>query len=336
MSPQKRYSNFTSTTILAQNTDGWQSNWASSYQNILSGTPAKMRVGGTAPSIKRSFNTIQANDEHTLTYTQTGSNSINLLVEQSPNGSTWNAIYNAATSNGNNTHSFTPTQSYLRVSYEANAAFEIGDVVLSGMHVDTVVNVIAGGYASYRYGFNGMEKDDEVKGRGNSYTTEFRQYDPRIGRWLSIDPRNRKYPDISPYVSYANNPILFTDIDGDTIRLSGTKAEQWKAVGFLQTLTNDKLTLKNGMVMIEKVGGSNHNKDLPSGTGLISELISEKHTLTIFQNKERIKEVDSQAGEDRNNMSNGIGTNQTMNIDLTHLTKLLTNDPKTKKKQIDS
>ena len=140
MSPQKRYSNFTSTTILAQNTDGWQSNWVSSYQNILSGTPTKMRVSGTAPSIKRSFNTIQANDQHTLTYTQTGNNSINLLVEQSPNGSTWNAIYNAATSNGNNTHSFTPTQNYLRVSYDANAAFEIGDVVLSGMHVDALVD----------------------------------------------------------------------------------------------------------------------------------------------------------------------------------------------------
>jgi len=40
----------------------------------------------------------------------------------------------------------------------------------------------------YRYGFNGMEKDDEVKGSGNSYTTEFRQYDPRLGRWMSLDP----------------------------------------------------------------------------------------------------------------------------------------------------
>jgi len=40
----------------------------------------------------------------------------------------------------------------------------------------------------YRYGFNGMEKDDEVKGKGNSYTTHFRMLDPRLGRWLSTDP----------------------------------------------------------------------------------------------------------------------------------------------------
>ena len=40
----------------------------------------------------------------------------------------------------------------------------------------------------YRYGFNGMERDDEIKGSGNSYTTEFRLLDPRLGRWPSTDP----------------------------------------------------------------------------------------------------------------------------------------------------
>ncbi|NQX99039.1 MAG: hypothetical protein HRT73_14360, partial [Flavobacteriales bacterium] len=34
----------------------------------------------------------------------------------------------------------------------------------------------------YRYGFNGMEGDDEVKSEGNSYTTYFRSYDPRLGK----------------------------------------------------------------------------------------------------------------------------------------------------------
>ena len=41
---------------------------------------------------------------------------------------------------------------------------------------------------SYRYGFDGMEKDDEIKGGGNSYTTLHRQYDSRLGRWFSTDP----------------------------------------------------------------------------------------------------------------------------------------------------
>jgi RHS repeat-associated protein len=67
----------------------------------------------------------------------------------------------------------------------------------------------------YRYGFNGMEKDDEVKGGGNSYTTLHRIYDPRLGRWLSVDPEADEYPDESPYAAMENNPISETDPDGD-------------------------------------------------------------------------------------------------------------------------
>jgi RHS repeat-associated protein len=63
----------------------------------------------------------------------------------------------------------------------------------------------------YRYAFNGMERDNEVKGIGSSYTTEFRQYDPRLGRWLSLDPLMSKYPYMSPYAAFNNNPIYFTD-----------------------------------------------------------------------------------------------------------------------------
>src|SRR5690554_7003906 len=56
-----------------------------------------------------------------------------------------------------------------------------------------------------------MEHDMEVSGEGNSYTTEFRQYDPRLGRWKSLDPLMAMFPNMSPYVGFANNPIFFTD-----------------------------------------------------------------------------------------------------------------------------
>lgn len=68
--------------------------------------------------------------------------------------------------------------------------------------------------SDYRYGFNGMEKDDEVKGEGNSYTTQFRQYDPRVSRWLSLDPLMAKFPHQSPYAAFNNNPIYFADPTG--------------------------------------------------------------------------------------------------------------------------
>ena len=56
-----------------------------------------------------------------------------------------------------------------------------------------------------------MELDIEPKGNGNSYTTEFRQYDPRLGRWLSLDPLMAQFPWMSPYVAFDNNPIYYTD-----------------------------------------------------------------------------------------------------------------------------
>ncbi len=66
---------------------------------------------------------------------------------------------------------------------------------------------------AYRYGFNGMERDDEVKGEGNSYTTFFRQYDPRLARWKSIDPKSVAWD--SPYAFSRNSPLIFNDPEGD-------------------------------------------------------------------------------------------------------------------------
>ncbi len=70
------------------------------------------------------------------------------------------------------------------------------------------------GSANYRYLYNGMEVDNEVSGNGNSYTTEFRQYDPRLGRWKSLDPLMNQFPWMSPYVAFDNNPVYYTDIYG--------------------------------------------------------------------------------------------------------------------------
>lgn len=67
---------------------------------------------------------------------------------------------------------------------------------------------------SYRYGFNGMEKDDEMKGAGNSYDFGARIYDPRLGYFLSIDPLTRKYASQSPYVYAANSPLRYIDLHG--------------------------------------------------------------------------------------------------------------------------
>jgi RHS repeat-associated protein len=70
----------------------------------------------------------------------------------------------------------------------------------------------------YRYGFNGMEKDDEVKGGdGNSIDFGIRMYDPRIGRLKSVDPNAKNLPSFSPYQYSRNNPIMLKENGMDGI-----------------------------------------------------------------------------------------------------------------------
>jgi len=72
-------------------------------------------------------------------------------------------------------------------------------------------------FHQYRMGFNGMEKDDEVKGNGDSYDFGARIYDTRLGRWLAVDQLYMKYPDLSSYSFVANCPMFFVDKDGKQI-----------------------------------------------------------------------------------------------------------------------
>jgi len=71
---------------------------------------------------------------------------------------------------------------------------------------------------TYRYGFNGKENDNEVKGEGNSLDFGDRSiYDPRIGRFISVDPNYRSLPDFSPYQYARNSPIMLMENGQDGI-----------------------------------------------------------------------------------------------------------------------
>ena len=82
--------------------------------------------------------------------------------------------------------------------------------------------------ADTRHLFNGMEHDGEVSGSGNSYTTEFRQYDPRLGRWKSLDPVIQPFQ--SPYCGLDNNPVYYTDNDGRIVKPSGSTGKERREV----------------------------------------------------------------------------------------------------------
>jgi RHS repeat-associated protein len=74
---------------------------------------------------------------------------------------------------------------------------------------------LPGSGKSYKFGFNGKLNDNEVKGGlGNQQDYGFRIYDPRIGKFLSVDPLTKEYPWYTPYQFAGNKPIRFVDIDG--------------------------------------------------------------------------------------------------------------------------
>lgn len=66
----------------------------------------------------------------------------------------------------------------------------------------------------YRYGFQGQEMDNEIKGTGNSINYKYRVHDPRIGRFLSIDPLTKDYPHNSPYAFSENRVIDGVELEG--------------------------------------------------------------------------------------------------------------------------
>lgn len=78
---------------------------------------------------------------------------------------------------------------------------------------------------NYRYGMSGKEKLNEWQGNGNSYDFGARVLDPRLGRWLAVDPLKEKYPGLNPYNFVANSPIKYLDPDGKGIIPADTKAQ---------------------------------------------------------------------------------------------------------------
>lgn len=75
---------------------------------------------------------------------------------------------------------------------------------------------------NYRYGFNGKEEDPEW----GKLHYELREYDARIGRMTSIDPRMPEYPWQSPYAYYMNSPIATIDFLGGGCETCETDEER--------------------------------------------------------------------------------------------------------------
>lgn len=89
----------------------------------------------------------------------------------------------------------------------------------------------------YRYGFQGQEKDDEIKGDGNSLNYTFRMHDPRVGRFFAVDPLYREYPYNSPY-AFSENRVI------DGLEREGLEVENINAYNKAKKFGIDALEIR--------------------------------------------------------------------------------------------
>ena len=114
---------------------------------------------------------------------------------------------------------------------------------------------------TYRYGFNGQEKSNEIYGEGNHYTAQFWEYDSRLGRRWNTDPVI--LPSESPYVVNHDNPIQMNDPLGNS-------ADDPKEYKVRKGDNLSKISKRVG-VKVDDLAKMNHLKDknkLSVGQGL--------------------------------------------------------------------
>ncbi|WP_246463558.1 RHS repeat-associated core domain-containing protein, partial [Neolewinella lacunae] len=90
------------------------------------------------------------------------------------------------------------------------------------------------GAGTYAYKFNGIERVDEL----GLDMAVFRNYDPAVGRWMQVDPKAEKYYNMSPYNGMGNNPIMYSDQMGDTIRINGSEEFRINTLNDLALIEN--------------------------------------------------------------------------------------------------
>lgn len=152
--------------------------------------------------------------------------------------------------------------------------------------------------ANYRYGFNGKENDNEVKGTGNQQDYGMRIYDPRLGKFLSVDPLTKDYPFLTPYQFASNTPIQAIDLDGlEKLYYLGAFDKGGKSTllnvlnqsktfsNAIKSFQNASKNSDNNAILIEGVSGNNRAVTMYFPNSQLKEILKSEDKYTAFINK---------------------------------------------------
>ena len=138
---------------------------------------------------------------------------------------------------------------------------------------------------AYNRGYQGSLKDNEIAGNDNHYTTFFRELDPRLGRWWSIDPKTQKMPWQSPYCSMDNNPIGYNDVLGDDVELTGEAKEVHES-------KYNKTVMKRGFMGFGKLK-ERENKSYNKEYAELYDKLNNDHSILVRAGDSEKKSVES-------------------------------------------
>jgi RHS repeat-associated protein len=152
-----------------------------------------------------------------------------------------------------------------------------------------------------------MERDDDVKGSGNSYDFGARIYDSRIARFLSIDPLQQRYPSESNYCFAGNSPIAMVDNEGKNKTFY---------IFFLEEKKNQHLSKSDKREIIKKIKAIYAINGM-SDVNIVGYNTNKRQDVNIFDHTDKVvyfsnKELLSKAGL---NVSNGGNSSQGNDIE---------------------
>lgn len=152
-----------------------------------------------------------------------GTNALTVSLYQQDGNADWQLLDNqtlASTSELNLTGTTTSMNPLKVVWSSYNGTFKVSGVkyivkdLYAVSYQEEICNTDDDFKGDYRFGFNGQEKDNEVKGIGNSLSFQYRIYDSRLGKFLSVDPLFASYPWNSTYAFAENRVIDGVDLEG--------------------------------------------------------------------------------------------------------------------------